>query len=141
MRLLVENCVNRVLMVARVKYVMSFPLLRSIAVDGTHILISVSSSREPVFRRCPLSGRIDQDKTWAQRVSTRDLFYLLLAKTRNFRVLPLTCNVKPGAGSVQTMQFPWYGFNRGLACDPFISPARLTKRSAGLCRRGTYTKG
>ena len=38
-------------------------------------LLSASASREPVFRRYHLNGRIDQNETWAQGVSACDLSF------------------------------------------------------------------
>ena len=81
-------------------------------------LLSVSASRGPVFRRYPLSGRIGENETWAQGVSACDLIFryilLITTKNKNFRILPLACYAKHGAGSVQAKQF----LRKGYDCQP-----------------------
>ena len=95
------------------------------------------------FWRYPLNGRIDQNETRDQGVSACDLIFrnILITKNQIFRVLPLACNVKHLAGSVQTKQSP----RKSYGCQPWLglrsvidssAQPTLPRRSAGLCRSG-----
>ena len=63
--------------------------------------------------------------------------------TKKINVLPVVRNVKHGAGTVQTTQFP----RKDYGCQPWLmlrsvthswAPSTLPDRSADLCREGPY---
>ena len=101
---------------ARVKGYRRKTGLRKAETNGScnQMLLSVSASRGPVFQRYPLNGMIDHNETWAQGVSACGLIFRNITKNQNFGVLPLACNVKNGADTIQTKQFPL----KGYGCQP-----------------------